>query len=161
MNAGARLARGHTLWFLHADTRVPANSLNYIAAACRSAEIVGGSFRMAFDRPNWPYPALSFFTRFNSRFWTFGDQGIFVKKAVFEELGGYASVGILEDLELQLRLRNKGTFVKIPLNVTTSARRYVQGGFWREIGRDMCTVAGYFLGLRIPFLEAWYRKDPD
>lgn len=158
MNAGAEAASGDILWFLHADMEVPENSLACIEASCNAATTVGGSFRMRFDCPEWPYSLLGFFTRINSRFWTFGDQGIFVKKNVFAAIGGYTSLPILEDLELQLRLRQIGRFVKAPATVTTSSRRYRQRGVWREFLRDVRVVIGFFLGVRVGFLKTWYTK---
>lgn len=158
MNAGARVARGDIFWFLHADTLVPPDSLTGIQTACRAVNTVGGSFRMAFDRPDFPYRILSLFTRINSRFWTFGDQGIFVKRAIFFKIGGFPRMPILEDLELQIRLRQQGQFIKVPATVITSARRYHQGGIRREFWRDVRVVVGYFLGFPIHFLKSWYSK---
>lgn len=157
MNTGADMATGDTLWFLHADTRVPVDSLLRMEQVLHRPEAVGGSFRMAFDRREWPYFLLSFFTRFNSPFWTFGDQGIFLRAEIFRELGGYADLPILEDLEFQLRLRKRGKFLKIPLAVTTSARRYHRGSPFREFFRDAGVVAGYFSGVEVRKLNIWYR----
>lgn len=147
MNAGTRLAKGNILWFVHADTRVPKDSLDLIQSACHVSGNVGGSFQINFDRQDWPYRLLSYFTRFNSPIWTFGDQGIFVKKNIFDQLGGYPSIPIMEDLDLQWRIRKVGKFIKLPAYATTSARRYHQRGIFCGVLLDMCILSGYFLGV--------------
>lgn len=156
MNLGAQRARGESLLFLHADTLPHWNSINLIADAMDDPTIAGGSFALEFDRNDWHYRLLSRFTRLNSPLWTFGDQGIFVRASVFDSINGYAAIPILEDLDLQRRLRRQGTFVKLPVAVRTSARRYTHNNTIRELGLDLAVLCGYFLGFDPHQLYRWY-----
>ena len=156
MNFGARMAKGQFLLFLHADTKICPTCLQLLEGHLAQPHIVGGSYAMRFDQSQWPYRMLAFFTRFNSPFWTLGDQGIFVKKHIFDQIGGYAPIPILEDLDLQLRLRKQGKFIKISNFITTSARRYQQYGLWKELFLDASVLFSYFLGISPFRLKRWY-----
>jgi rSAM/selenodomain-associated transferase 2 len=156
MNFGAQMATGTYLLFLHADTKMCPTCLLQLEHQLAQVHIIGGSYNLQFDQSQWPYRLLAFFTRFNSRFWTFGDQGIFVKKHIFDQVGGYASIPILEDLDLQLRLRKQGAFIKISKTLTTSARRYRADTLLKELLRDASVLCGYFLGISPYRLRRWY-----
>lgn len=158
MNYGADQAKGQILWFLHADTLPRSDSTTLIENTCKNNDVVGGSHHLEFDQTNWPYRLLSLFTHFNCSLWTFGDQGIFVKKTTFDHIGGYPDMPILEDLELQLRLRRQGAFIKLSQPVLTSARRHRRYGVWREIFLDTSVVIGYFLGISPRRLKQWYQS---
>ena len=156
MNKGAREAKGKYLLFLHADTRPSRHCIQQMENRFKDPGVVGGSFSMLFDHPNWYYRLLSFLTRFNCRFWTFGDQGIFVRKSVFLKMKGYSPLPILEDLELQIRLRKIGKFVKVPVYLKTSSRRYRLNGFGWEFLLDAIIVIAFFLGVSPMQLKRWY-----
>lgn len=156
MNHGAAHARGEALLFLHADTTPAWNSIQLIADQLKDPEIVGGSFRLQFDNQRWYYRLLAFFSGINSPLWTFGDQGIFVRTNVFHRIGGYARIPILEDLDLQRRLRREGDFVKLRARMCTSARRYDNNPLLKELGKDLAVLCGYFAGMDPHQLHRWY-----
>ena len=131
LNKGASIALGSTLLFLHADTTLPKKGIQTIEKAMGDNKIIGGSFYVKFDDQNRILNFLACFTRINNRYLTWGDQVIFIRKTIFDEIGGYKIIPVMEDLEIQKELRRKGRFIKMPLAVTTSARRFIQNGIIR------------------------------
>lgn len=125
MNAGAQVATGDALLFLHADTTLPAGAGKAVRDALEGAD--GGAFRLRYDDGR---PVLQALTNVRLRWLepTYGDQAIFLTRAAFDRLGGYRRLPIMEDYDLVLRLRRQGRFVLLPLEVETSARRHRRSG---------------------------------
>ena len=132
MNRGAAVARGKGLLFLHADTMLPAGAGVAIDQALQRAD--GGAFHLRFDDSRRFLVALS---EIRSRWLraVYGDQAIFASREAFMTLGGYRPLPIMEDYDLVLRLRRQGSFVLLPLAVTTSARRHRRHGTIRTLVR--------------------------
>ncbi len=129
MNAGARAASAAVLLFLHADVSLPADALAWIGDALADTAVVAGAFRTwtVADGPrSWITPFLhladvrSRLTRL-----PYGDQAIFVRRAAFEQVGGYPPEPLMEDLELARRLRRIGRIVTVPAVVRVSGRRFL------------------------------------
>lgn len=156
MNAGASIAKGPYLFFLHADTIPPKNFSNLILDTLEKDKSTAGSFFIRFDSQKLVYRMLSNITRLNFAYTTFGDQGLFLTKVLFMDLGGYALLPILEDLELQERLRRRVNFVKIPHPLITSARRFHRNGFIKQALIDSAILVGYFIGIAPSVLKSWY-----
>jgi rSAM/selenodomain-associated transferase 2 len=135
MNAGAAAAAGDVLLFLHADTRLPPDAFVTIKQALTPPEVVGGAFRVRFDRADWPYRLVSSTTNLRSRLRHIftGDQAYFIRSASFHAIGGFAGQPIMEDIEIIARLRNIGRFVLVAPFVTTSARRHTKFGLLRSV----------------------------
>jgi len=131
LNAGARVASGAILYFLHCDS-YPPNNFDLLVLKQAQKGSFGGCFRMKFD---YRHPVLivsQWFTRFNHISCRGGDQSLFVTKKLFEEINGFDEQFIIyEDNEIISRLYAKKQFVVIPDYVITSARRYQQNGVWR------------------------------
>lgn len=156
MNEGARLASGDVLLFLHADTYLPAAGLEMIRAVMADSQVVGGAFLMNFDSHNLLLRAMSRFTRINHILFTYGDQGLFIRFNTFEDMGGFKSLSLMEDVEIQRRLRRRGTFVKIRHPVTTSARRFIRVGILRQQLVNTILVLLFHLGVSPSVLERYY-----
>lgn len=125
MNLGAATATGDTLLFLHADTHLPPDTETLLETALQSPRILGGNFRLRFV-PRSPVADLySVLYNLRSQFRLFyGDSGLWVRRAVFEELGGYPKERLMEDVAFVLRLRKAGRLACLPGVVETSARRF-------------------------------------
>jgi rSAM/selenodomain-associated transferase 2 len=135
MNAGAAIAKGDVLLFLHADTRLPGAAFRAIEQALASPDVVGGAFRLCFNCDQWPYRLVAFFTNLRSRLnasFT-GDQAYFIRANSFRAIGGYPDQPLMEDLEIIARLRKIGKTTLLPLYVTTSARRHEKIGLFRSV----------------------------
>ena len=130
MNAGARHAHYGWLWFLHADSVVPADCVEQLMAAFGSGAS-WGRFDIGFDSRQWRFAMLAWFMNWRSRVTGIctGDQGMFVQRQLFEQLGGFAEIPLMEDIELSRRLglHQRPYCVVEPLR--TSARRWQQQGF--------------------------------
>lgn len=135
MNAGAAVANGDVLIFLHADTKLPADAFEAIEQACKSPQIVGGAFHLRFNCNHWSYQLVAFFTNLRSRLRTLftGDQAYFIRATSFRAIGGYPEQPLMEDLEIISRLRRTGKVILLPQHVITSARRHERIGLLRSV----------------------------
>ena len=134
MNAGARQAQGEWLLFLHADTMLPATALDAIAELPASVE--AGCFHQAFSdaRPLLRWVSSLHNWRCKRTRIMYGDQAMFVRRSVFEMLGGFPETD-LEDVKLSELLRKRTTPILLPLTVTTDARKFLTRGILRSFGR--------------------------
>lgn len=133
MNAGAAAAQGDWLLFLHADTRLPDGFQRSIDAAERGG-FEAGAFRLCIvgRHPLLPLLAWGANVRTRMRRIALGDQALFLRRTLFQRLGGFSDLPLMEDYALTLRLKAEG----IPLflaeeAVETSGRRWDVHGFWR------------------------------
>jgi rSAM/selenodomain-associated transferase 2 len=166
MNVGAAQARGAWLLFLHADTYLPDGWLGALDLAARDPTIVGGSFRFRLAaRSRWArlleWGVAARVRCFNL---PYGDQALFVRRDVFESLGGYCELALMEDVEFVRRLRRAGRMHHSALPAVTSARRWETEGWIRRSAENVCLLLLYFLGVSPERLAKWYRrplrKDP-
>lgn len=111
---------------------------------------------MKFDRHHPGYHMLSVLTRLNISFLTYGDQGLFLRKQTFRELLGFPDQPIMEDYEMQRQLRRLGHLVKVQVPMHTSARRFENNGFLRQVLVDLLILIGYKLGIPPQQLKDWY-----
>jgi rSAM/selenodomain-associated transferase 2 len=160
MNYGARQAHGDVLLFLHADTLLPPGGLEAVRAAMQPPHVVGGAFRLAFTPETPALRVIAWGTNMRTRFGKlpYGDQALFVRRSLFEALGGYANVPFLEDVKLVQALRKHGPFVLLPQAVHTSGRRWLQDGVLYTTVRNNVLMALYFCGVSPATLKRWYSK---
>ncbi len=156
MNEGAMAARGDTLLFLHADTHLPPYAFATIQEVMKDPRVAGGCFWLSFDCRNFALRIYSMLSRINHILFTYGDQGLFLRRDAFGEMGGFKDIPIMEDVEIQKRLRRVGRFVKIRYPVVTSARRFVKYGSIKQEALNVALVFLYHLGASSSFLKRFY-----
>jgi rSAM/selenodomain-associated transferase 2 len=157
MNAGARLARGETLLFLHADTRLPENALALVAGALADDKVFGGNFKLIFGGDSREARLLTrIYPLLRLGGMLYGDSAIFTRRNVFDRLGGYREYPIFEDCDLYRRLRRAGKFARINAYATTSSRRF-EGRFIRTIALWSLMQTLYWLGVHPNFLNRLYK----
>ena len=156
LNRGARCLATDILLFLHADSQLPEGFAWQIRRALRHPKVVGGCFRLEFDLPRPMLRFYSWCTRFPGRFFHFGDQGFFVRREVFERMGGFRSLAFLEDVDFLRRLRRYGRFAVLPVPMVTSARRFSRHGIVRQQLRNILLVALFELGVSAERLARFY-----
>ena len=162
MNHGAQDADGPVLLFLHADTQLPPDAFDFIRAALTDPSAEAGAFRLRFDVATPLLRFYSFCTRFPLPRLCFGDRGLFVRRRVFETLGGYPEVSIFEDLEMVRLLHKRGGFRFLPQAVTTAARRFESVGPLRQQAFNLYLWTRYQLGTdpeRIAHLYSYDRPQ--
>ncbi len=150
LNRGAEIARGDILLFLHADTTLPSDALLEVERAIKEEGCLGGRFRVKLDEKGLIYRLIEWGINFRDRITggSTGDQCIFLRKDIFEELGGFKAIPICEDLDFARRLKRKGRYIQLPLYVETSARRWRKQGPFKVI-LSMWLIRLLFL-LRFP-----------
>jgi rSAM/selenodomain-associated transferase 2 len=162
LRTGACAARGEVLWFLHADTRPPADAAERIGEALRSPDVVGGNFTVRFGSDA---PAARFLGQLYAqvrRFGLFyGDSAIFVRRAAYERVGGFRTFPLFEDVDLVRRLRRWGRLARVPSEVTTSARRFAGRSFPRTFARWAALQVLYWLGVSPDTLGRFYAPVRD
>jgi len=156
MNAGAKLCKGDILLFLHADTLLPDNAFREIRKRMKDDTVVGGSFYIEFDADNFILRGISFISRFDFRIFHFGDQGIFVRRDVFQALRGYKEIPIMEDYDFYKRLAGQGKVVLLRMPVISSARRFVKKGVVRQLLINKLVVLSYWAGVDIQTIKRFY-----
>jgi rSAM/selenodomain-associated transferase 2 len=148
MNAGAARASGDVLLFLHADTLLPADGAAAVRTACSRAGVIGGRFDVRLQPATpllWLVGSLMNLRSRLSRIAT-GDQAIFIRRDVFQRLGGYTDIPLMEDLDLSRRMTR----------VVTSSRRWRRDGALRTILRMWTLRLLYFLGVSPARLARFY-----
>ena len=148
MNAGARQANGNILWFLHADSLPPPDALSLIRAALAGRDRGWGRFdvRLSGRRPSLRMVEFSMNLRSRLTGIATGDQGIFVRRDLFERIGGYPPIALMEDIALSRALKRYGRPVCLRQRVLTSSRRWERDGIARTILLMWRLRLAYFLG---------------
>ena len=133
MNAGAAVASGDALLFLHADTRLPEHAADWVAAALQRRS--WGRFDVHLEgRPlmlRWVAVLMNLRSRLSGI--ATGDQAMFMTRAAFAAVGGFPEQALMEDIELSKRLKRIGPPANLRQRVSTSGRRWEQHGVWRTI----------------------------
>jgi len=158
MNAGAAHARGDILLFLHADTRLPDGFADALSTACGDSAVVGGRFDVNLEPSSLLIRLTGELINRRSRLTRIstGDQAIFIRRDVFERLGGYADIPLMEDIELSRRMKHAGRIACLRQQVTTSARRWQKNGVVRTILLMWSLRALYFFGVSPARLQRVY-----
>lgn len=126
MNAGARAASGDVFWFLHADVEPPLRCLDVIHRALDGNDAVGGYFRIRLPRPQLVYRLTDGFAHYAGKLLRMrcGDHGFFCRRDLFEKIGGFPEVPLMEDVEFFRALRRHGKIRVVQPRLIVSPRRY-------------------------------------
>jgi rSAM/selenodomain-associated transferase 2 len=159
MNAGAALAQGDILLFLHADTRLPDNAFDAILDEIDNSG-VAGAFSLAINSPRLAFKVIAFFANLRTRLerTPYGDQAHFITTEAFRSLGGYADIPIMEDVELFKRIRMEGLPITLLRGrVRTSPRRWEKEGILRRTLTNWWLRTRFALGTSPAKLAQHYR----
>jgi rSAM/selenodomain-associated transferase 2 len=163
MNKGADYARGDILVFLHVDTVLPKNAFILIQNVLQQQKYVGGAFSLRFDSEKKSLKLIANYSTFRSYITRlpYGDQVIFLRKEIFEELGGYAPIPLMEDIEFMKRIRKGKHKIKIlSEKVTTSSRRLETEGILYSMIRNLVIITLYHCGVSAYRLKKIYPDIP-
>ena len=161
MNKGAAAATGEILLFLHADTFLPSGAFEKIASVMRTGRYAGGAFDLGIDSGRTALRIVEQAASLRSRITRipYGDQAIFIRRDIFQAMGGFMDVPIMEDVDLMQRLKRAGrNIVIIAHKVRTSPRRWEKEGVVYCTIRNWTLVTLYMMGVSPEKLERFYRQ---
>jgi rSAM/selenodomain-associated transferase 2 len=161
MNAGASVANGEILIFLHADTELPGPVLKKIYSLMGQKEYVGGAFDLGIKSDKFIFKVIGTLSSLRSRLSRipFGDQAIFIRREYFNQIGGYKEIPLMEDVELMRSIKKSGDKISIFYDrVMTSPRRWEKEGVIYCTLRNWTLQALYFLGISPDKLARFYKN---
>ncbi len=159
LNAGARAAGGEILLFLHADNRLANGAVAQIRECLRDGGVHAGAFLQRIEHSGRVYRLIEAANaRRARRGMAYGDQGIFVRRDLFEQLGGFDEVPIMEDVLLMRKLRRRGRLAVLPGPLYVSPRRWQRHGVVRQTLRNQALLMGLRLGMSPDRLARWYPR---
>lgn len=171
MNAGAAVAHGEVLWFVHVDAEIPAGSLAAIEKALfaraspsdgrQDRQVVGGFFRIRLPRNNPVYRLTDCFAHYAGILLRMrcGDHGFFCRREIFEKIGGFPEIDLMEDVEFFRKLRRAGRVTIVPKRLIVSSRRYEAVGPLRLTLAFGLIAILYFFHTPMRLLESIYRRS--
>ena len=158
MNAGAAAASGDVLLFLHADCWLEEGALEEAERCLQGRGVAAGCFHMTVDAPGPLYRLIGASASLRVRLagLAYGDQGLFLRREVFDELGGFPPVRLMEDLLFSRRLRRRGRVVVAPCRIFVSPRRWRKVGIVRQTLRNWTLTALAATGVHPDRLAGFY-----
>ncbi len=159
MNAGAKQATGEWLLFLHADTVLPSGAVQRLNEMEADQTIQAGGFMHQFSGDDWRLKLISFLDNFRcirSRI-IYGDQALFVRRTLFEQLGGFPNRPILEDVAFCEKLIKITKPLLLSPSVVTDARKFLKMGVWRSFLRVLLIIL--HVEFRLPVLPRAFFQD--
>jgi rSAM/selenodomain-associated transferase 2 len=164
MNAGAAIAKGEVLIFLHADTLLPPKALNKIGRVLENEKYVGGAFSLGIDSDRLLLKYVAAHASMRSRInrIPYGDQAIFIRKSYFDKIGKFKEIPLMEDVDLMRRIKKRDDKIYIFRDqVMTSPRRWEKEGLIYTTIRNRILMSLYFLGVGPEKLVKYYRRHSE
>jgi rSAM/selenodomain-associated transferase 2 len=157
-NAAASVARGDVLLFLHADTHLADGGVSQIERALADPQVGCGAFKQSIEASGWAYRLLEDGNawRATCRGLPYGDQGIFVRREMFDAVGGFPELGLMEDVILMRRLRRRAWPVLLSGPLYVSARHWQRRGVVRQTLLNWSLLAAARLGVHPDRLAGFY-----
>ena len=158
MQAGAALASGDILWFLHADSSVPAHADELICDSLAVSNADWGRFDIALDNDHALLRCVAWFMNQRTRLTGIatGDQGIFIRRPLFERIGGFPDVPLMEDIRISRALKRHGQPSRVKTRLGTSSRRWKKHGIARTILTMWSLRLAHFAGVSPERLARFY-----
>lgn len=159
MNEGAKAAKGGILLFLHADTLLPSGWDKAVRQALNDRKTVGGAFSFALCRSSLVFSCITFMVNARSKIFglPYGDQAIFVRRSIFQKMGGFKPFPIMEDVAFIRDLRKFGTVIITDKAVITSSRRWEKEGWLKTTIRNQILLCLYLSGVSPEKLYHFYK----
>lgn len=157
-NTGAAAASGEVLLFLHADCTLTDGCLSAVRKVLADPACVGGCFQQRIDADGFKYRLMERGNGWRARWlkWAYGDQGIFVRRSVFEAVGGFPDLRLMEDLFFMKKLKRQGQFRVIEPRLIVSARRWQKQGYVRQTLRNWGLITLAHCGVSPDSLARFY-----
>ena len=159
LRSGAAKAQGEWLLFVHADT-VLSDGWRVVVEAHLAQADVAGYFALRFEKGGIAGHLVAGWANVRSRLFglPYGDQGLLISRQLYEEVGGFAAIPLMEDVSLARRLGRR-RFAKLEARAVTSPRKYQEQGWLRRGGGNLWTLLRYLVGVSPETLAAAYRRQ--
>ncbi|MFT5729920.1 MAG: rSAM/selenodomain-associated transferase 2 [Desulforhopalus sp.] len=160
MNIGAKSSSGDNLFFLHADTFAPKGFKQLIGTTLDNPTVAMGAFALGFNSGEKKLKAIAKVANLRSRFLQlpYGDQGFFMARSRYTEIGGFPEIEIMEDFVFVRKMKRLGRIVHLPDPVCTSSRRWQNFGCIKTTVINQLIVGGYLLGVSPSRLARMYQR---
>lgn len=158
LRTAAAEAKGDVVWFIHADTRPERRALQAIGNALTNSAVIGGNFSLVFEGDH--YSTRQMTTIYPYLRWlglSYGDAGIFIRRSVYDAIGGCRPYPLFEDLDLVRRMKRHGAFVHLDAHIFTSARRFIGPRYAKVWALWITLQILYWTGVSPYRLARWYR----
>ena len=153
---GSQHATGDILWILHADSIIPQNVDKLITSTIADKNVSLGCFHLKFSTKHPILKLYGFFSQFDCRLTTFGDQGYFFRRRDYQKIGGCSREPLFEDVDLRRKLKSLGKVQKISACITTSADRFNKKGVIKTQLLNLLFLAAYSMGISPKYLAQKY-----
>uniref|UniRef100_A0A7S2ZQS4 Glycosyltransferase 2-like domain-containing protein n=1 Tax=Rhodosorus marinus TaxID=101924 RepID=A0A7S2ZQS4_9RHOD len=159
LNAAVPSTEGAFLIFLHADTRLPVGFDRVVRSTLRDETVSLGAFRLKIDSNVCGIRLVEAVANLRSRLlgMPYGDQGFFIRRSTFDELGGFPDMPLMEDFQMARNAKRLGRVITAKQSAVTSGRRWEEFGVFRTTALNQIIVAGFYLGVPVETLNKWYR----
>ncbi|MDQ6971916.1 MAG: TIGR04283 family arsenosugar biosynthesis glycosyltransferase [Mariprofundaceae bacterium] len=160
MNAGAKVCKSDILLFLHADTFITSSHIENVRQFMQASSVVGGRFDLRLSGKHSGLRVIEWFINQRSRLSgiSTGDQAQFVRRDVFEAMGGFSDIPLMEDVDFSRRLKRQGKQACLRQTVLSSSRRWEQHGLVRTVLLMWRMRLLYWLGVDAARLAGMYRQ---
>ncbi len=158
LKAGGNKATGHWLLFLHADTALSQNWEEEVLSHIKECPERAATFSLSYQSEAWQSKFLAFCANLRTRLFglPYGDQGLLISRQLFDEIGGYTELPLMEDVVIAKAIGKKRLKV-LNSKAITSAEKYLQEGWWKRIARNIWLISRYQLGASPEKLAKYYR----
>ena len=162
LRAGAAVALGEWLLVLHADARVPPEALAEAVEALGNREVQCACWPLAIAGEGAWYRGIELGAALRWRLFglAYGDQGLLMRRSLYDAAGGYPELGIMEDVVLIRRLGHLARIVRFRTPLLTDARRWAREGPVRASLRNVALLSLYLAGAAPDLLARWYAPEP-
>ena len=160
LNRGVRLAKGNLLFFLHDDSLPPPNFAYAISKLCAQPEMSLGCFSLAFSPSQPLLDGIARWANLRTKVFglPYGDQGLFCRREMFDKVGGFKKLYLMEDVDFVRSCRRFGRILMLPDSIATSPERYLRKGILRTSLQNHLTMLFYHLGVSDRRLYSLYYR---
>lgn len=156
LHVGLQSATSDSVLFCHADTRLPAGYDRAIANALEDPAVLGGAFTARYQPRHWLLALAERLVALPTPLLMFGDQALFARRHALSTIGGVPQLPLMEDVAMMKALNRHGTLVRLPQQVTTSSRRFMERGVLRQLVLDLALLLAFHLGVSPDRLARFY-----
>jgi rSAM/selenodomain-associated transferase 2 len=158
LRTGGAAASGDWLLFLHADTVLQGNWVGAVSDHIQNQPSKAAYFTLAFDQIGMNPRRVAALANWRARVlgMPYGDQGLLISRALYDEIGGYHDLPLMEDVDI-IRRVTRARLVALDVVAQTSGAKFARGGWWATPMRNLVLVAAYSLGVKPEILARWYK----